>query len=251
MRMIALLNQKGGVGKTTTTLNLGAGLSNLKKKVLLIDLDPQASLTHSFGTDPQEISHTIYELIKQECLFEEAVIKKNNLHLIPASISLSGFEKEYAHTDGKEYLLKKTVKTFPKYDYILIDCPPSLGFLTINALAAAQEIIIPVQTEFLALQGLSQLLDTIAVVQTHINPKLKISGIIGTRFNRRKMHNDVIEFLQIHFRDKTFNTIIRENIALAEAPSFGRTIYDHNPSSNGAKDYKSLCKEIIKQEQKI
>lgn len=250
MRIVALLNQKGGVGKTTTTLNIGAGLAQLKKKVLLIDLDPQASLTHSFGTDPQETSYTIYELLKQECLFEEAVIKKNNLHLIPASISLSGFEKEYAHSENKEYMLKKAVKTFSKYEYILIDCPPSLGFLTINALAAAHEIIIPVQTEFLALQGLSQLLDTIAVIQTHINPKLRIAGIIGTRFNRRKMHKDVIEFLQIHFRDMTFNTVIRENIALAEAPSFGKTIYEHNPASNGAKDYKSLCKEIVKQEQK-
>lgn len=250
MRIVTLLNQKGGVGKTTTTLNIGAGLAQLKKKVLLIDLDPQASLTHSFGADPQETSHTIYELLKQECLFEEAVIKKNNLHLIPSSISLSGFEKQYAHSENKEYMLKMAIKAFPKYEYILIDCPPSLGFLTINALAAAQEIIIPVQTEFLALQGLSQLLDTIAVIQTQINPKLRIAGIIGTRFNRRKMHKDVIEFLQIHFRDMTFNTVIRENIALAEAPSFGKTIYDHNPSSNGAKDYKSLCKEIIKQEQK-
>lgn len=250
MRIVALLNQKGGVGKTTTTLNIGAGLTNLKKKVLLVDLDPQASLTHSFGTDPQDVSFTIYELLKQECLFEEAVIKKNNLHLVPASISLSGFEKEYAENENKEYILKKALKTIPKYDYILIDCPPSLGFLTINALAAAHEIIIPVQTEFLALQGLSQLLDTVAVIQSHINPKLRIAGIIGTRFNRRKMHKDVIEFLQIHFRAMTFNTVIRENIALAEAPSFGKTIYDHNPASNGAKDYKSLCKEIIKQEQK-
>ncbi len=249
MRVVALLNQKGGVGKTTTTLNIGAGLANLKKRVLLIDLDPQASLTHSIGIEQQETSSTIYELLKQECLFEEAVIKKNNLTIIPSSISLSGFEKEYALIENKEYLLKKTIKTFPKYDYILIDCPPSLGFLTINALAAAQEVIIPVQTEFLALQGLSQLLDTIAVIQSHINPKLEISGIIGTRFNRRKMHKDVVEFLQIHFRDMTFNTVIRENIALAEAPSFGKTIYDHNPSSNGAKDYKSLCKEILKQEQ--
>jgi chromosome partitioning protein len=248
MRTIAFLNQKGGVGKTTSTVNIGAGLVQLKKKVLLIDLDPQASLTHSLGIEPLELTCTIYELLKKECLFEEAALKKNNVTILPASIALSGFEKECTQIDDKEYILKKTIKTLPKFDYILIDCPPSLGFLTINALAAAQEIIIPVQTEFLALQGLSQLLDTITVIQQNINPKLHVSGIIGTRFNRRKMHNDVIEFLQIHFRDKIFNTVIRENIALAEAPSFGKTIYDHNPSSNGAKDYKMLCKEIIKQE---
>lgn len=248
MRIIAFLNQKGGVGKTTTTLNIGAGLANLKKKVLLIDLDPQASLTHSLGIEPQELSCTIHELLKKECLFEEAALKKNNLTLLPASIGLSGLEKECTNVVDKEYIVKKVIKTLPKFDYMLIDCPPSLGFLTINALAAAQEIIIPVQTEFLALQGLSQLLDTITVIQQNINPKLQICGIIGTRFNRRKMHKDVVEFLQIHFRDKTFNTVIRENIALAEAPSFGKTIYDHNPTSNGAKDYKTLCKEILKQE---
>lgn len=251
MRIIAVLNQKGGVGKTTTTLNIGAGLANLKKKILLIDLDPQASLTHSIGIEPQELSCTILELLKKECLFEEAVVKKHAMTILPASIGLSGLEHESNGTEDKEYLLKKLIKTLPKFDYILIDCPPSLGFLTLNALAAAHEVMIPVQTEFLALQGLSQLLDTIAVIQAQINPKLHVAGIVGTRFNRRKMHNDVVEFLQIHFRDKTFKTVIRENIALAEAPSFGKTIYDHNPSSNGAKDYKNLCKEIIKQENKL
>lgn len=251
MRILAFLNQKGGVGKTTTTLNVGAGLANLKKRVLLIDLDPQASLTYSLGFDPQELSLTLYEFLKQECLFEEAAITKDNLTLLPASISLSGFEKECLELPNKEYILKHTLKSLKQFDYILIDCPPSLGFLTINALAIAQEVLIPVQTEFLALQGLIQLQDTIAVIQTHINPKLRIGGIIGTRFNRRKIHKDVMEFLQIHFRDKTFNTVIRENIALAEAPSFGKTIYDHNPTCNGAKDYKTLCKEIIKQEKSL
>lgn len=248
MRVIAFLNQKGGVGKTTTTINVGAGLIMLKKKVLLIDLDPQASLTHSLGIEPQDLKHTLYDLLKKECLFEEAAVKKNNIVLLPASIGLSGLEKEYADSSGNEYILKQTIKSIPKFDYILIDCPPSLGFLTLNALAAAQEILIPVQTEFLALQGLSQLFDTISVIQQKINPRLIVTGIVGTRYNRRKIHKDVIEFLQIHFRDKTFNTMIRENIALAEAPSFGKTIYDHNPTSNGAKDYKTLCKEIIKQE---
>jgi chromosome partitioning protein len=248
MRIIAFLNQKGGVGKTTTTINVGAGLTQLKKKVLLIDFDPQASLTHSLGIEPQELSLTMYDLLKNKCLFEEVALKKNDMTVVPSSIGLSGFEKECTQQTDQEYILKKTIKLLPKFDYILIDCPPSLGFLTINALAAAQEVIIPVQTEFLALQGLSQLLDTICVIQQKINPKLKLSGIIGTRFNRRKMHNDVVEFLQIHFRDKTFNTVIRENIALAEAPSFGKTIYDHHPLSNGAKDYKLLCKEIMRQE---
>ncbi len=248
MRIIAFLNQKGGVGKTTTTANVGAGLAQLKKKVLLIDLDAQASLTHSFGIEPHELSVTIHDFLKKKCLFEEAALQKNNIAIIPASISLSAFEKECSQLLDKEFIIKKALKSITKFDYILLDCPPSLGLLTINALAAAQEVIIPVQTEFLALQGLSQLLDTIAVIQHKINPKLQISGILGTRFNRRKMHHDVVEFLQIHFREKVFNTVIRENIALAEAPSFGKTIYEHNQYSNGAKDYKTLCKEIIKQE---
>ncbi len=248
MRIIAFLNQKGGVGKTTTTANVGAGLAQLKKKVLLIDIDAQASLTHSFGIEPHELSVTIHDFLKKKCLFEEAALQKNNIAIIPASISLSAFEKECASLLDKEFIIKKALKSITKFDYILLDCPPSLGLLTINALAAAQEVIIPVQTEFLALQGLSQLLDTIAVIQHKINPKLQISGILGTRFNRRKMHHDVVEFLQIHFREKVFNTVIRENIALAEAPSFGKTIYEHNQYSNGAKDYKTLCKEIIKQE---
>lgn len=217
--------------------------------MLLIDLDPQTSLTHSLGIESQELEFSLYDFLNKKCLFEQVALKKNNLTIIPATIGLSSCEKEWNNLPNKEYMLKYALKPLKQFDYILIDCPPSLGFLTVNALAAAQEVIIPVQTEFLALQGLSQLLDTVAVIQQKINPKLYITGIVGTRYNRRKIHNDVIEFLQVHFRDKTFNTFIRENIALAEAPSFGKTIYDHNPASNGAKDYKTLCREIIKQEQ--
>jgi chromosome partitioning protein len=248
MKKIVFLNQKGGVGKTTSALNIGAGLAKLGKKVLLIDFDPQGSLTCSLGIETSQLDKTIYELLKQEVLFEEVVIEKNNISLLPASISLSAFDNDFSHLPEKEFILKRALNTIPNtFDYILIDCPPSLGLLTINALASVEEVIIPVQTEFLALQGLSQLLDTLKVVNKRINKDLKLGGIIGTRFNRRKINKDVVDYLEENFKDKIYKTLIRENIALAEAPSFGVDIYSHSPKSQGAKDYYALCKEIIKQ----
>lgn len=248
MKKIVFLNQKGGVGKTTSALNIGAGLAKLGKKVLLIDFDPQGSLSCSLGIETSQLDKTVYELLKQEVLFEEVVMQKNNISLLPASISLSAFDNDFSHLPEKEFILKRALNTIPNsFDYILIDCPPSLGLLTINGLAAVDEVIIPVQTEFLALQGLSQLLDTLKVVNKRINTNLKLGGIIGTRFNRRKINKDVVVYLEDNFKDKVFKTLIRENIALAEAPSFGNDIYTHSPKSQGAKDYYALCKEIIKQ----
>lgn len=246
MKAIALFNQKGGVGKTTSTINIGAGLSRLGKKVLVMDFDPQASLTYSLGIEAHELANTAYEVLKQDILLEEALLIKHGMTILPASISLSGFETEFASKPGKETILKNLLKNITGFDYILIDCPPGLGLLTLNVLAAVQEVFIPVQTEFLALHGLSQFLDTFKLITKKINPALKLGGVIGTRYNRRKINKEVIVQLNDSFKDKLFKTIIRENVALTEAPSFGQDIYTYNAESLGAEDYLSLCKEIIK-----
>lgn len=246
MKVIAFLNQKGGVGKTTTTINVGAGLAKLNKKVCLIDFDPQASLSCSLGIEQADT--TIHDLLKKGIATEKSYIKKGKFFVIPSSIDLAALDNEYRNTQGKELLLRKVIQSMKGFDYVLIDCPPSLGLLTINALAAAHEVYIPVQTEFLALQGLGQLLETLTVVTQRINKGLKIGGIIGTRYNRRKINKDVIEYLTGEFGDLTFKTFIRENVSLTEAPSFGKDIYEHNPDSLGAKDYYALCKEILAKE---
>lgn len=242
-KVIAFLNQKGGVGKTTSTINIGAGLAKLGKKVLLIDFDPQASLSCSLGIETPVYS--MYHLLKNEVLIEEVMVKQEKLAILPSSTQLSLLEHEFSATTNKEYALKLLLKSIKGFDFIFIDCPPSLGLLTINALTAAHEVYIPVQTEFLALQGLGQLMQTLTVITAHTNPDLAVGGIIGTRFNRRKINKEVVSFLKHNFKGKAFKTVIRENVALTEAPSFGKDIFSHNPESNGAKDYSALCKEII------
>ena len=251
MKSIACINQKGGVGKTTTTINVGAGLARKKKKILLIDLDPQASLTHSLGIAPQDLKGSMYNVLKQEMLLDEILITKGKLSVAPASIALASLEDELRSEPHKKYLLQSILATAKNYDYILIDCPPSLGMITINVLAAVDEVIIPVQTEFLALQGLSQLLDTIKVIKKRINPSLTLAGIICTRVNKRKMHHEVIEYLREQFKKYTFKTVIPENIALAEAQSYGEDIDSHDPHCKGAQAYKALCRELIKRESRI
>ncbi len=246
MKIIALLNQKGGVSKTTSAISIAFGLAKLGKRILLIDLDPQASLSVSLGVEAPEYS--VYDFLKQDVSLEKVMIKKGKVTVIPSSIALSAFENEFRNASGKEFVLKKALQAIKNFDYIYIDCAPSLALLTINALAAAQEVYIPVQCEYLALQGLGQLLDTLNVVRQRINKDLKMGGIIGTRFNRRKINKDVMEYLFDNFKDKTFKTVIRENVGLAECPSFGTDIYSHAPESNGAKDYFALCKEILSKE---
>lgn len=245
MKKIALINQKGGVGKTTSTINIGAGLSMLGKKVLLIDLDPQSNLTYSLGIQAHELESGVFDLLKEREKFEEIVIDRDGLMVIPSSLELSGAEVELASEVGREFLMREALESLNGFDYVLIDCSPSLGLLTVNALVAAEIAYIPLQTEFLALQGLSQLLRTIEVVKKRLNRDLEIGGIIATRYNRRRLNKEVIEKIREYFEDKVFNTLIRENISLAEAPSFGKTIYEYKPNSHGAEDYMSLCKEII------
>lgn len=247
MKIIALVNQKGGTAKSCSTVNIGAGLAKLKKKVLLVDLDPQAHLTVSLGVPSHQLKKTVYEVLKSEATISEAIVTKNKIDIVPASIGLAAADLELGGNPGREFLLKEALEELPKYDYVLLDCPPSLGLLTLNALTAAKEIYIPVQTEFLALQGIKLLLDTLKVVQRRLNPNLKISGVICSRYDKRKkLNQEVVETIKKHFPKKVFKTMIRENISLAEAPSHGKSIFEYKPSSNGAKDYISLCKEILK-----
>jgi chromosome partitioning protein len=246
MRKIAISNHKGGVGKTTTAVNIGAGLARLDKKVLLIDLDPQAHLTYSFGIQAHELEKTVYELIKGELKFNDVLLKRGSLHIIPSSLNLSSADVELANIPGRERLLINTLDRITDYDFMLLDCPPSLGLLTLNALTTSKEVFIPIQAEYLALQGMSKLLQLVDIVKSRLNSELEITGIIGTRFDiRKKLNNEVIEKTREYFHDKLFKTLIRENIALAEAPSFGQDIFEYNPNSHGAVDYMKLCMEII------
>jgi chromosome partitioning protein len=249
MKTIALLNQKGGVGKTTSTVNIGAGLCKLGKKVLLIDLDPQANLTYSLGIQGHDLRKTIYELLKGQVDITDVIVEKDGLKVIPSSLDLSGAEIELSGTAGREFLLRESLSKLNNLDYILLDCPPSLSLLTLNSLVASNEVYIPVQTEFLALQGMSKLLQTVEIVKKRLNTGLEITGIIGTRYDSRKtLNKEVVQKVQSYFGAKLFKTLIRDNVSLAEAPSFGQDIFAYKPDSNGAEDYLKLCKEILKRE---
>jgi chromosome partitioning protein len=246
MRKIALINHKGGVGKTTTAVNLAAGLHKLGKKILVVDMDPQAHLTYSLGLKVHEIDKNVYGLLKGDYNYKDIIINQNGIDVIPASLDLSGAEIELSGIPGREFLLHEALQGIDGYDFILFDCPPSLGLLTLNVLTTASEIFIPLQTEFLALQGMSKLLQAVEVVQKRLNKDLIISGIIATRFNSRKnLSREIIEKVKIHFKDKFFKIMIRDNISLAEAPSYGQHIFDYMPNSHGADDYFNLSKEVI------
>jgi chromosome partitioning protein len=259
MRIIALMNQKGGVGKTTTTVNLGAALAEAGKKVCLIDLDPQAHLTINYGVDPDPEQVSLYDVLIEDRGFLEAVMKvQTNIALVPSSIDLAAAEVELVTKLGRELLLRKKIDAAKHdFDYILLDCPPSLGLLTINALAAAHEVIIPMQPHFLALQGVAKLLETVQLVNRRMNPRLKVSGIALTMFDAQtKLTQEVMNELDTFIEDaagknlpwanaKIFDTKIRRNIKLAEAPSFGQTIVQYGPHCPGAQDYRSLAIELM------
>ncbi|MDR3050747.1 MAG: AAA family ATPase [Oscillospiraceae bacterium] len=251
-RIIALVNQKGGVGKTTSTINLGAGLAAAGKRVLLADLDPQANLSTSLGIDAYGSGKTIYEALRGLIPAQDALWPCHNYRVIPASIELSGAEIELSTAAGREFLLKEALEGLAaEYDYVLLDCAPSLGLLTLGALTLANEVFIPLQSEFLALQGVSKLMQTIQVVQKRLNPSLHISGIIGTLYDaRKKLNREVIVKIGEYFDDKLFRTLIRDNISLAEAPSYGLDIFAYKPDSYGAQDYAALTQEVLAQEVK-
>ena len=249
-RVIAFMNQKGGVGKTTSAVNVGAALSIKKKQVLLVDLDPQANLTYSLDIESHSLDKSIYEVLKGDVSINEILLTKNNYDVIPSSINLSGAEMELSGIAGRELLLKEALRGLRKsYDYILLDCPPSLGLLTLNGLTTANEVFIPLQTEFLALHGMGKLMQTVDIVNKRLNSKLDVTGIIATLYdNRKNLNNEVIDKIKEHFPNKLFKTFIRNNVSLAEAPSYGKDIFAYKPDSHGAEDYSSLVKEIIKQE---
>lgn len=247
MKTIALTNQKGGVGKTTSTINIGAALAKLGKKVLLIDLDPQANLTYSLKMHSNRVDKNIYHALKGKATAKEAIIKHNGFDFIPSSLELSGAELELANEPAREGLLKNVLEQIKddEYDFVLIDCPPNLGLLTLNAFTAVEDIFIVLQSEYLALHGLSKLLDLIKIVQQRLNNRLAVGGIICTLYDSRKnLNKEVVGHIQDYFGDKVFSTIIRDNVALAEAPSHHKTIFEYDENSNGAKDYFALAKEI-------
>lgn len=244
-KIITISNHKGGVGKTTSVINIGAGLNKLGKKVLLIDLDPQANLSESLNLEDQK--YTIYGNIRRQYKIQPIEITKG-LHIIPSSIDLSGAEIELSSEIGREYILKELLEPLrASYDFILIDSPPSLGLLTVNAFVCSDMVLIPLQAQYLALKGLTKLIDVIDRIKQRLNKELTIGGVFITLYDQRKVLNrNVVDIINTRFKDKVFKTKIRENIALAEAPTNGVNIYSYAPNSNGAEDYLNLSKEILK-----
>ncbi len=249
-KIIAIANQKGGVGKTTTTVNLAASLGVLEKKVLLIDADPQANATSGLGVDVDSIEKGTYQLLEHTMSVDEVTIATDspNVDLVPAHIDLVAIEIELVDKDNREYMMKEALKNLgDKYDFVLIDCAPSLGLLTLNALTAADSVMIPIQCEYFALEGLGKLLNTVKSVQKIHNNDLDIEGMLLTMYDSRlRLSNQVVEEVKKHFADMVFDTIIQRNVRLSEAPSYGESIIKYDASSKGASNYLNLANEILK-----
>ncbi len=248
-RTIAIANQKGGVGKTTTAINLSASLANKGKKVLVIDTDPQGNTTSGFGIEKNELENTVYELILGECSINECILSDviPGVAVIPSNVNLAAAEIELIGVDKKEYILKKEVDWIKdKYDFIMIDCPPSLNLLTINAMTTADSVLVPIQCEYYALEGLSQLIHTVNLVKERLNPALDMEGVVFTMYDSRtNLSLQVVENVKDHFKQKVFDTVIPRNIRLAEAPSYGMPIAMYDPKSTGAEAYMHLADEVI------
>ena len=253
MQIRAIINQKGGVGKTTTSVNLGAALAEQGQKVLVVDLDPQGNLSTHVGLTIHELERTMYDVLTQGTPMKDVLQETGiqGLYCIPSNIDLSGAEVEIVSAVGRETLLKEALEDLNEsmetpFDHVIIDCPPSLGLLCINALAAAEEVLVPMQTEFFALQGMGKLMEVIEIVKRRINPILTLGGIIACRVDpRTRLSFEVLEEIENHFPDGLFQTRIRQNIKLAEAPSFGQTIMEYAAESNGAADYRALAREFL------
>lgn len=261
--VLGVVNQKGGVGKTTTTVNLGAAIANRGKKVLLIDMDAQANLTTHLGIGPKEeptaeavpeesYQPSIYDVLKNTKKINDIIIKRSeSLHIAPSNLLLSAADLELGGVVGRELLLRRAIQPIKEnYDVIIIDCPPALGLLSLNALAAVDKVVVPVQSEYLALHGVRQLLDTIDQIRTVYNSGLVVGGVlICLHDSRKRLARAVADTIRSYFGELVFDTIIRENVALAEAPASGQTIFEYNPKSSGAEDYSSLAQEVLNEQQ--
>jgi len=251
-KIIAITNQKGGVGKTTTSVNLSASLAKLGKRVLLVDIDPQGNSTSGIGVNKADVEYCIYDVLINDISPKEAIYPTEieGLDLIPATIQLAGAEIELVPTISREVRLKRALHIVSdQYDFVIIDCPPSLGILTVNSLTAADSVIIPIQCEYYALEGLSQLLNTIRLVQKHLNTELSIEGVLLTMFDARtNLGIQVVEEVKKYFQDKVYATIVPRNVRLSEAPSHGQSIVTYDPKSRGAEVYYDLAKEVISYE---
>lgn len=244
MKIISISNNKGGVGKTTTTVNVAAALQILGKKVMVIDMDHQAQSTYHFGINPNSVTESVYDVLKNEKLYTEIIINRSGIDIMPANPEMRNIE--FIPLPAKEFLLREAMEGLSGYDYVLIDCPPSLGVLTLNAMAISEYIIVPLQAQFLPFHGMYNLFEAVQMVKKRINRNIEVTGIVGTMYNPKKSINrEVMEETEKRLPGKLFNTFIRENVALQEAPSWGKTIFEYKPESNGADDYMALTREII------
>lgn len=251
-RIIAIANQKGGVGKTTTSINLSAALAEAGKQVLVIDIDPQGNTTSGLGIDKYNVDHTVYDMILEECSIEESILATefDNLYMIPSNVDLAGAEIELIGVQNKEYIVKQAVNQIKdRYDFIIIDCPPSLNMLTINAMTTANTVLVPIQCEYYALEGLSQLIHTINLVKERLNPDLDIEGVVFTMYDARtNLSLQVVENVKNNLNQTIYKTIIPRNVRLAEAPSHGLPITVYDSKSAGAESYRLLAQEVIQRQ---
>lgn len=248
-KIIAIANQKGGVGKTTTSINLSACIAAKGKKVLVIDIDPQGNTTSGYGIEKNELENTIYELILGDCSIEDCILKEvfPNISILPSNVNLAAAEIELIGVEKKEYILKNEVDWVKdKYDFIIIDCPPSLSLLTVNAMTTADSVLVPIQCEYYALEGLSQLIHTVNLVKERLNPELDMDGVVFTMYDSRtNLSAQVVDNVKSHLNQNVYKTLIPRNIRLAEAPSYGKPINMYDPKSAGAESYMSLAEEVI------